>query len=499
MQTELNQLKERLGEVRDLYYASSLLGWDQQTYMPRRAAQDRGYQLATLDRLAHEKFTAPDVGALLDKLAPWVAGLDPDSDEARLVAVTRREYLQRVKVPAQLVADTALATAEANEAWLQARTQRQFSIFQPHLEKIVQLKRQFAECFAPFEHVYDPLLNEYEPGMRTAEVKAIFAELRPHQVEVIRQLASRPQVDDSFLYQAFDEQKQWAFGMEVATRLGYDWERGRLDRSPHPFTSSFGLDDVRITTRVNPNFFNTALFGTLHEAGHGLYELGFSPSLFRTPLANGASLAVHESQSRMWENLVGRSLPFWEFFYPRLQEYFPSQLGNISLEQFYRGINRVQPSLIRVEADEATYNLHIMLRLELEIALLEGSLAVEDLPEAWNARMQEYLGLTPPDDASGVLQDVHWSLGLLGYFATYALGNLVSTQLWERVTTDITDLPEQFRRGDFSALLAWLRSHIHCHGAKFEPQDLIQRVTGSKINISSYTTYLRHKFVNIYE
>lgn len=272
----------------------------------------------------------------------------------------------------------------------------------------------------------------------------------------------------------------------------------RQDKSLHPFTTGFGIDDVRITTRVSSNFLNMALFGSMHETGHALYDLGSDHKYERSPLAHGASLAIHELQSRMWENLVGRSLPFWEHFYPQLQEFFPAQLGNVALEKFYKGINRVEPSLIRVEADEATYNLHIMLRLEIEIALMEGSLAVKDLPEAWNSRMQEYLGLTPPNDAQGVLQDIHWSSGMIGYFATYALGNLVSAQLWERISRDIPDLPEQIRQGKFDALLGWLRQHIHQYGSKYEPQELVQRVTGSKIDPAPYLRYLKEKFGKVY-
>jgi carboxypeptidase Taq len=346
--------------------------------------------------------------------------------------------------------------------------------------------------------VYDPLLDDYEPGLKTADVQAIFTVLRPQQVALIQEIGARPPLDDSFLHQPYDTQKQWDFGVEVITSFGYDWNRGRQDKSPHPFSTSFGLDDVRITTRVYPNYLNPALFGTMHEAGHAMYEQGVDRNLERTPLAHGASLGLHESQSRMWENLVGRSLPFWEHFYPRLQQTFPEQLGQVDLMTFFKGANRVQPSLIRVEADEATYNLHIMLRLELEIALLEGSLEVKDLPEAWNANMQAYLGITPPDDALGVLQDIHWSIGLIGYFSTYALGNLIAAQIWERINADIPDLAGQIRQGEFAPLLGWLRQNIHKHGSKFEPQELVQRVTGSKIDPAPYIRYLRSKFGQIY-
>jgi carboxypeptidase Taq len=348
------------------------------------------------------------------------------------------------------------------------------------------------------DHPYDALLDDFEPGMKTEDVKSIFAALRPQQVELIHAIAAKPQVDDSFLHQSFDEKKQWDFGMEVITKFGFDWEHGRQDKSAHPFTQGMSVRDVRITTRIDPNFLNPMLFGTMHECGHALHGMGSAPELYRTGLEGSASLAIGESQSRLWENLVGRSLPFWQHFYPRLQEVFPSQLANIPLDKFYKGINKVQPSLIRVEADEATYNLHIMLRLEIEIAVIEGKLAVKDLPDYWNSKMQEYLGITPPNNAKGVLQDIHWSFGAFGYFSTYALGNLVSAQLWEKVNQDIPDLANQIRTGKFDTLLGWLREKIHNPGRKFEPQEIVQKVTGSKINPAPYMRYLRQKYGEIY-
>ncbi len=498
LEAKIQRLKTLLGEVVDLQRAAAVLGWDQETYMPPGGAAQRGQQLATLSRLAHVKFTSDEIGALLEDLAPYAAQLDPDSDEARLIKVTRRDYDKATRVPPDLVAEMSRAASEGQVAWREARAAADFSKFRPYLERLVDLKRAYARLFAPYDHIYDPLLDDFEPGMKTAEVQAIFEALRPQQVELIQAIAERPQVEDGFLYQTFDEQDQWDFGVEVITCFGYDWQRGRQDKSAHPFTTSFGMGDVRITTRLDPNNLATALFGTLHEGGHALYEQGLDPALDRTPLARGASLAIHESQSRLWENLVGRSRAFWEFFYPRLQERFPAQLGNVSLEAFYKGINKVQPSLIRVEADEATYNLHIMLRLELEIALLEGSLEVKDLPEAWNERMQAYLGLTPPDDAQGVLQDIHWSMGALGYFATYALGNLISVQWWEAIQQDIPDLEDHLRRGEFAPLLTWLREKVHRHGAKFEPQELVRRVTGQGIQAEPYLRYLRTKYGEIY-
>ena len=497
MEQKLQQLKTILAEISDLKYAAALLGWDQQTYMPPAGAEARGNQLATLERLAHERFTSPEVGILIDELKPYAAGLDPDSDEARLIKVTARNYDKATRISSKHVVEFAQATTLGQQAWMEARQKSDFSSFQPHLEKIVALRQEYASFFPNFDHPYDALLDDFEPGMKTADVKAIFDGLRPKQVELIKAIAEQPQVDDSFLHQPFDEKKQWDFGVEVISKLGYDWKRGRQDKAAHPFTIGFGINDVRITTRVDPELLNQMLFGTMHECGHALYGLGAAPELERTGLEDGASLAVHESQSRMWENLVGRSLPMWEHFYPRLQEVFP-QLAEVSLEKFYKGINKVQPSLIRTEADEATYNLHIMLRLDIEIALLEGKVAVKDLPALWNAKMEEYLGITPPNDTVGVLQDIHWSGGMIGYFPTYALGNLVSAQLWEKINQDIPDLTDQIRQGKFDALLGWLRQNLHRFGRKYEPQEMVQKITGSKIDPAPYMRYLQAKFSDIY-
>lgn len=495
---KLQQLKTMLAEIADLNYAASLLGWDQQTYMPPGGTENRGHQLATLGQIAHTKLVSDELGRLLDDLQPYVSQLAPDSFDACLVRVTRRNYEKETKVPVEWVAEFAVVTTNAHEAWAKARLENDFAHFQPHLERVFALAQRYAGYFTPYDHVYDPLLDNFEPGLKTTDVKAIFDLLRPQQVALIKQIASRPQVDNAFMTLTYDEGKQWDFGVETITKMGFDWQRSRQDKTLHPFTSSFGYGDVRITTRVFPNYLAPALFGTLHEAGHAMYEMGADASLDRSPLFGGASSGIHESQSRMWENLIGRSYPFWQHFYPRLQEVFPSQLGNLPLEAFYKGINKVQPSLIRVEADEATYNLHIMLRMELEIALLEGSLRVKDLPEVWNSRFQQYLGITPPDNAKGVLQDIHWSGGLIGYFPSYALGNLIAAQLWERINADIPDLPDQIRQGQFAPWVAWLREKVHRHGSKFEPQQLIQSVTGSKIDPAAYMRYLDQKFKAIY-
>ncbi|MCX6056427.1 MAG: carboxypeptidase M32 [Chloroflexi bacterium] len=498
MNPKLVQFKKLMAEIADINCAEALLGWDQQVYMPKGGTEDRGNILETLAGIAHKKFTSAETGELLEDLKPLSETLDPKSDDACLIQRVAHEYSKQTKVSSKWVEEFARITTISQGVWEEAKAENKFSLFQPQLERVVELRREYVDFFKPYTHVYDPLLDDFEPGLKTSEVKDIFGKLRPQQVELLREIASRPVIDDSFLHLSYSEQGQWDFGVDVITRFGFDWEHGRQDKSVHPFTTGFGIGDIRITTRFDPERAASALFSTMHEAGHAMYEQGISKTLSRTPLATGTSMAVHESQSRMWENLVGRSKPFWKFFYPKLVKLFPTQLGNVSMERFYRGINKVEPSLIRVEADEATYNLHVMLRLELEIALMEGSLRVKDLPEAWNSRMREYLGIVPPNDREGVLQDVHWSGGMIGYFPTYALGNLVSAQLWEKINQDMPDLESQIEQGKFNDLLSWLREKVHVHGAKFEPQTLIREVTGSTITPEPYMRYLRSKYSEIY-
>jgi len=499
MEEKLMQLRELLGEVADLRAASSVLGWDQQVNMPEGGAEDRGEQIATVENILHKKATSDEIGKLLDDLEKYKDQLDPDSDDARLIKVARREYDKQTRVPPAYVSEFARVSTVAQSVWEKAKAAADFEKFRPHLEKLVNLRRQYAEFFEPWDHVYDPLLDDFEPGMKTADVQEIFNKLRLEQVELIRKISEKEQVEKSFLTLNYPEKKQWDFGVEVISKFGYDWNHGRQDKSAHPFTTSFGLNDVRITTRFKEDYLSTAMFGTMHECGHALYEQGVDKKLNRTPLADGASMAVHESQSRMWENLIGRSRPFWKYFYPRLKEIFPSQLGNVDQDAFYKGINAVEPSLIRVEADEATYNLHIMLRLEIEIALMEGSLEVKDAPGVWNEKFKEYLGIVPPDNGQGVLQDIHWSFGGFGYFPTYALGNLVSVQIWEKMEQDLPDMDAQIEKAKFDEILGWLRDHVHAYGAKFEPQELVQKVTGSKITPEPYIRYLQSKFGEIYD
>lgn len=490
--------RKQLGVASDLDAAIQVLHWDQQTYMPPGAGQGRAAQLSVLSQRSHEHVISEVFLHILEAAKSEVNGADPDSDEARLVWWAEREATRRRKVPPEWVAEFSRTTSLSSQAWEQAKANADFAHFRPHLEEIVRLQRAYSGFFAPNEHVYDPHLDQFEPLMRTAEVKAVFDRVRPRQLELVRAIAERPQPDTSLFDQEFGTPGQMEFVADLVRALGFDLARGRYDQSAHPFTTLFSLQDVRFTVKIDRRNPRQLIFAALHELGHALHAQGVSPRLERTLLSGFRLFALAESQSRMIENLVGRSLPFWQGFYPRLQQLFPSQLGSIGLSHFYRAINQVQPSLIRVQADEATYNLHIMLRFELELALLSGDLPVSDLPQAWRERMRADLGLEPPDDAQGVLQDVHWSWGYFGNFPTYALGNLIASQLWERLEQDLPGLDQQMARGQFDGLLSWLREHVHRHGNKLRTTELLQRLTGAGLAAEPYLRYLEGKFGRIY-
>ena len=435
MEAKFNELKTRLAEIHDLNKVAAMLNWDQRVMMPARGGRVRAEQMATLSQVAHEKFISAEVGRLLDDLRAYEDSLPYDSDEASLIRVTRRDWDKASRVPSELRAQMARTASLAAEAWVEARKTSRFEVFAPHLQKNIELKHRYVECYDESEHVYDILLDDYEPGMKTLEVRRVFDDLKKDLVPLIAAIAERGRpVDDAGLRGSFPADQQRAFVTGIISRFGFQDDSWRLDPTVHPFATSAGTTDIRITTRYYPDTIAPALFGSMHECGHGLYENGISPALERTPLCRGVSLGLHESQSRLWENLVGRSRHFWNFFYPQLQAAFPDTFGNLEQEAFYRAINKVQPSFIRVEADEATYNLHVILRFELEQEIMEGRLRVAELPEAWNARMRTYLGVTVPDDAHGVLQDIHWSSGYIGYFPTYSLGNIISCQIWEKAT-----------------------------------------------------------------
>jgi carboxypeptidase Taq len=485
------QLRDRVAEIHDLGRASALLGWDQQVKMPPGGAGVRAEQLATLNRLAHEALTSEEMGELLSELESVETELDPESDEACLIRLVRRDWDKARRVPADLQAAMTRAASLAMPVWVKARQESDFSQFLPALRENFDLRRRYVECFDDYEEPYDVLLDDFEPGMRTAEVRAVFERLKQEQIPFVAEVKQDGERPLRGLTFPVDAQK--AFELKVIERFGYDPAEWRLDTAVHPFASSIATTDIRLTTRYFEDNLD-GLFGTMHECGHGLYEHGVAPELERTPLAHGASLGLHESQSRMWENMVGRGLPFWRHFFPLLQQHFPDALGGASLDDWYRSVNWVEPSLIRVEADEATYNLHIILRFELEQELLAGSIELEELPEIWNVRMREYLGVEPTSDALGVLQDMHWAVGAIGYFSTYALGNVISGQLWNKVTDAIPDLDEQFERGEFGALAEWLRENLWRHGRKFTPAELLERITGGGLDPEPYLRYLRGKY-----
>ncbi len=500
MEQKLQELKTRLLEVNDLNSANALLSWDQTTYMPPGGAAARGRQMATLGRLAHEKFTDPALGQLLDDLRSYEESLSYDSDEASLIRVTRRQYARSIKVPAEFVARLNAHQAESYQAWTAARPANDFKRVQPHLEKTLDLSRQLANYFPGYEHIADPLIDFADEGLKVSKIRPLFAELRAQLVPIVQAILSQPVADDRCLKQPYPEAQQLTFGQEVVTAFGYDFNRGRQDKTHHPFMTKFSLGDVRITTRVKERDLGDALFSTMHEAGHAMYEQGIRMSLEGTPLAGGTSSGVHESQSRTWENLVGRSRNFWTFFYPKLQTVFPEQLKAVALETFYRAINKVERSLIRTDADEVTYNLHVMIRFDLETALLEGTLAIRDLAEAWQARYQSDLGLRAPDDRDGVLQDVHWYAGVIGgSFQGYTLGNIMSAQFFAAALQAHPETPGEMRDGRFDTLRGWLTQNVYQHGSKFMADEVIERATGSPLSIEPYIRYLRTKYGELYQ
>ena len=485
----LDELRFRLAEGSDLRLAAGVLGWDQRVTMPPRGTDSRAEQLATLGRIAHERFVDPEVGRLLDACEPLVEGLPYDSDDHSLVRVTRRDWEKARRVPTDLRTEMTREAARGHHAWVEARRTNDFASFLPYLRTNLELKRRYVECFEWSDSPYTPLLDDFEPGMLTSEVREVFAVLRPALTEIV---ASAPEIDASFLHGDFPPERQRAFAERLNASLGFDASSWRLDPTAHPFCTSFSNRDVRLTTRYQPDDLES-VWSSLHEAGHGLYAHGIADTLLRSPLAGAPSLGVNESQSRTWENLVGRSRPFWEHWYAPLQETFPS-LEGVELDTFVRAINRAEPGLIRVDADETTYSLHIILRFELEQELLEGTVALDDLPEVWNARMKEFLGVDVPDDAHGVLQDVHWSSGSLGYFPTYALGNVISLQFWQVVRDALPDLDAQLAEGDPLPLSHWLRDNLYSLGRKLTPKETIERLTGSpELDPGPYLAYLRDK------
>ncbi len=487
LSSRFDELLRRLGEISDIQHAGYLLGWDEQTKMPPLGAPARAEQLGTLARLAHDRATAPELGSLLEELRELEESSERESLEASVIRVARRDYEKRRSVPSDLRAEMTRAGSLGYAAWLEARAAADYEIFRPHLERRLGLAREYVACHEPFDDPYDVLLDDHEPGMRTAEVAAVFARLKEVLVPLVAGLGDP--VDDSCLHGDFPPGRQREFSLLMMERWGMDDQAWRLDDTVHPFMSGMSAADIRLTTRFDLDNLGGVL-SCLHEFGHGIYERQVDERYFRTPLQEGASSSFHESQSRLWENVVGRRLSTWRFFYPQLQKVFPEQLAGVLLDEFHRALNRVAPGVIRVDADEVTYSLHIVLRFELEREMLAGTVTAADLPEAFDAKLREYLGVEPANVVEGVLQDVHWSDSNFGYFPTYALGNVIGTQLWEHAAGELGDLDPEFERGEFGSLREWLGEHVHRWGRAFEPAELLARVVGGPLDAEPYLAYL---------
>ncbi len=490
MRQALAELKERLGKLTDLRRTEYVLLWDMTVFMPQGGAATRAAQLATLEGVFHEHLVDDRFGELFEELEPYAATLPHESDDAALVRVAKRDWDRARRVPAELAVELAEVGAQSYEAWVGARAASDFAAFRPWLERILDVKRRYVECFAPYEDPYDVLLEDFDHGLRAAEVREIFDVLEPELRALVAEHATEE--EDAFMKGPYPIPAQEALSRELIERFGATWDQFRLDTTVHPFEVTFGLGDIRLTTRYSEDDPHS-LFTAMHECGHGLYEWGVSRSLERTPLAAGVSASLHESQSRLWENVVGRSLPFWRWFYPRVQEAFPDRLGDVPLESFHRAVNRVRRSLVRVDADETSYGLHVILRFELEQRLFSGELEVADLPDAWNTRFEELVGISVPNDAVGVLQDAHWSGGSFGSFPGYLLGSVLSVQIWNQVRTAIPDVEAQIERGEFQALHGWLRENIYALGRKLTPAETVERAVGGPIDPQPYLSYLREK------
>jgi carboxypeptidase Taq len=498
--------RELLSDWRELTILASIasqLSWDEQTCLPPGGAALRAEQLSRLAGMIHERLTSPKLGERIGALEER-PDLDPDGPEgprAADVREARRRFDRSTKLPRRLVEELSRVTSLAQQQWVRARRNSDFPAFRPWLEQIVALKREEASAIGATDgELYDALLDDYEPGARSADVARVFDELRRDLVPLVHAIAgSSRRPDVSILSRLYPKEAQRAFAREAAAAIGFRFDDGRLDESPHPFCQGMGPGDCRLTTRYDESHFSGAFFGVLHEAGHGIYEQGLDPRTFGTPTGEAASLGIHESQSRLWENFVGRSRAFWTYCYPRAQAVFPDALGDVAVDAFYAAVNDVRASLIRVEADEVTYNLHVMIRFDLERGLLRGELQVADVPAAWNEAYQRYLSIAPPDDARGCLQDIHWSGGMIGYFPTYALGNMYAAQLYEAAERSLGKLDARLARGDFAPLTRWLNENVHRHGRRYRPGRLIERITDAPLSHRPLISHLRAKYEPLYD
>jgi carboxypeptidase Taq len=487
---------QKMHTVADIRYASALLQWDQETYLPPKGAPIRGQQIATLSELAHRHFTEDSLGDLLKELLQ-TEGLTPD--EKRNAQLTQEDYERQKKLPSAFVRTLSETVNKSFHSWIEARKKNDFTLFAGDLGKLAELKKQEADLLGYEAHPYNALLNDHDKGATVQLVDKVFNSVRQPLKDLLEKIRNAKQVDDRFLHQHFPKDKQWAFGMQLLKDLGYDFEAGRQDISEHPFSISFNSQDVRITTRIDENNLANMTWSCIHELGHAFYEQNLPMEQYGLPLGEAASYTIHESQSRLWENHVGRSLVFCERFFPLIKQFFPEQLANIPTDKFYRGINKVEPSLIRTEADELTYHFHIMIRYELEKLLIEGNLPVSDIPAYWNEQYSKYLGVTVPNDTKGCLQDVHWSHGSFGYFPTYSLGSFYAAQFYHSANQSITDLMGQIQKGETSALLNWLSKRVHRFGRKYISEDLSKEVSGEPLNIEYFIQYVADKYKYIYE
>ena len=494
-----DRLLQTARTVADLSSATAVLGWDQETYMPDGAAEERAEQLATLQGLIHQMVTSDEVGRLIEGLG--TNGSTEELEEWQRAALRQiiRDREQAVKLPEEFVREMSKVTSLAQQSWKRARAASDFALFRDDLTRIVDLKRRHAEYLGYDENPYDALIDQYEPDMTAAQLRPVFDRLKDGTVRLLEKIAaSGNPVSDDVLFTHFDRGRQMDFAKEIIGRLGFSYIDGRVDLSAHPFCTSFGIRDVRLTTRVYEDDLRSCLFGLIHEAGHGMYEQGIDRQYTRTPLADGTSMGIHESQSLFWENMIGRSREFWRWAYPSLQSTFPDRLGNIPADEFFRIVNVMKPSMIRVEADELTYNLHIILRFEIEDDLINGRLEVDQIPQVWNERMEKYLGITPANDAEGCLQDVHWSFGGHGYFPSYSLGKLYAAMFQRVMLKDMPDYYEQIERGEFSAILGWLRENIHRWGKAKTPSELTMEICGEPLSEEAFLTYIEGKIDQVY-
>ena len=496
MNNNYSQYKTTLQKIADIKYASAVLQWDQETYLPPKGGDIRGRQIATLSEIAHEKFTDEKLGSLLEELLVKDGLSDSQKRNAEL---SLYDFNKSKKLPTAFVRKMSEAVNKSFHAWILARKENSFTVFQQPLHDIIELKKQEADLLGYESHPYDALMNDYDRGLTVTKVDALFTSLKPGLLDLLQKIKNQPEIDQSFLHQHFGKDKQWEIGLEILKRMQFDFAAGRQDVSEHPFTINFNNSDVRITTRMDENDFSNMLWSCMHEGGHALYEQGLPAGEYGLPLSEYCSLSIHESQSRLWENCIGRGLSFWQHNFPLLQNFFPAQFENIDTTQFYKGINKVQPSLIRTEADELTYHFHVMVRYEIEKQLIDGSISAKDIPAMWNELYKKYLGLTVPDDKRGCLQDVHWSHGSFGYFATYSIGSLYAAQLYAAISAQNPSVEDELASGNNQKILLWLQQHIYKFGRYYTSEELCSKATGETLNSRFFFEYVADKYAAVYE